>query len=130
MWYCTLGLGKKNVSCLEDGSADELDMELLTTFPKLEDVGGYELLRIADKGRSLEVNSLPPDGYTASYLKEVVRQAKVYIRPIQRNLATEQVNSTGVGYVCLISAHNELVNLSLGIIPFSTHHNFKHLASS
>ncbi len=32
------------VNCLEGGDAEELDMELVSAFPKLADAGGYELL--------------------------------------------------------------------------------------
>ncbi len=75
------------VNCLEGGDAEELDMELVSAFPKLADAGGYELLRVVeDKGRSLEL----------SPQQAVVLQAKIYIRPIQRNLSTEQVVSTGL----------------------------------
>ncbi len=39
------------INCLEDGDAEELDMELVYAFPKLANAGGYELLRVVDKGR-------------------------------------------------------------------------------
>ncbi|XP_064388086.1 uncharacterized protein LOC135336255 [Halichondria panicea] len=52
------------------------------------------VLRVVDKGRSLELIPLPPDGYTACASSQDI-QAKIYIRPIQRNLSTEQVVSTG-----------------------------------
>ena len=35
---------------------------------------------------ALHVIPQPAEGYTVSYLKEVVRQAEVYIRPLQRDL--------------------------------------------
>ena len=57
------------MSCFEFGDADNLDHELVTAFPKLKDCGGYELLRVVDKNRLLEVIPVPPDGYTAKYLK-------------------------------------------------------------
>ena len=52
-----------------------------------------------DKSRLLEVIPVPPDGYTAKYLKAVVLQARVYIRPIQRDLSTEPVATVGVSLV-------------------------------
>ena len=48
--------------------------------------GGYELLK-ASQSRILEVIPSPADGYTASFLKDVVGQGRIYIRPIQRGLS-------------------------------------------
>ena len=59
------------------------------------------VLRVVDKGRSLELIPLPPDGYTACASSQDI-QAKIYIRPIQRNLSTEQVVSTGVSIRCSV----------------------------
>ena len=53
----------------------------MENFPKLKDAGGYELLRVGARNRCLEVIPIPPGGYTVEYLKDVVQQAKVYIRP-------------------------------------------------
>lgn len=50
----------------------------------MSSVGGFELLWVTGPGRSLDVIQVPGEGYTAEYLKDVVRQAKIYIRPIQR----------------------------------------------
>ena len=59
----------------------------MDAFPQLKDTGGYELLRVSeDNHRTLETIPAPPCGYSAEYLKECVRQAKIYIRPIQKNL--------------------------------------------
>ena len=46
--------------------------------------GGYELLRTVP-------NVIPPPqgGYTVEYLKNIVSQAKVYIRPLQKNLSLD-----------------------------------------
>ena len=52
--------------------------EIMATFPKLEGGGGYELLRVNDAGgqkRELLLIRSPPEGYTVSYLKEVLHQA-------------------------------------------------------
>ena len=57
----------------------------MEAFPKLKDAGGYELLR-SSNGRVLEVPA-PPEGYSAAYLKDVMQQAKIYIRPIQQCLS-------------------------------------------
>jgi len=86
------GLGKKSISIFSFADSTELHNEIMNTFPSLENGGGYELLRVGEpKGQrnSLIVIPQPREGYTVDYLKEVVRQAKVYIRPIQQDLSME-----------------------------------------
>lgn len=77
----------------EHGDNDDLQFSVMEAFPQLKDVGGYELLK-ANQSRVLEVIPSPVDGYTASYLKDVVGQGKVYIRPIQRDLSLKPVASS------------------------------------
>ena len=79
------GLGCKKLSLLQCGNADDTHYEILDAFPKLQDAGGYEIMR-ASQSRQLEVVPNPVDGYTTAYLKDIFGQAKVYIRPIQRDL--------------------------------------------
>ena len=86
------GLGKKPLSVFSLAESSELHEEILDAFPKLKDGGGYELLRVGESsGKRGELVAIPqpPEGYTVDYVKEVVRQAKVYIRPLQRDLSTE-----------------------------------------
>lgn len=64
--------------------AEELREEFLVHFPKLAEEGGYELLRMRD-AIYLEVI-----GYSVEYLKSVVSSAKIYVRPLQRDLDTDQ----------------------------------------
>ena len=63
-------------------------MEIMLAFPGLKDGGGYEILCVGGYGaqNTLQLILQPMQGYTVSYLKEVVRQAKVYIRPVQHVL--------------------------------------------
>ena len=91
------GLGKKQLSVLEFGDSSDVHMEILNAFPKLQEGGGYELLRVGDTGgqRNQLVLIPPPcEGYTVPYLKEVLRQAKVYIRPIQKDLSLDALPPT------------------------------------
>lgn len=62
----------------------------MAAFPALAFAGGYELLRIDENcRRMLEIIPSPPSGYTAEFLKECVHHAKIYIRPVQRDLSDE-----------------------------------------
>lgn len=84
---------------MESGDADDINFELTDAFPKLKEGGGFELLRVIERGRMLEVIPVPPDGYTVPYLKDVVQQAKVYIRPIQRSLSMEPFGAVSVSHL-------------------------------
>ncbi len=78
---------------------DDIHFELTEAFPKLKEAGGFEFLRVSDRSRTLEIIPLPPEGYTVSYLKDVVQQAKLYVRPIQKNLSLELVGTASVSYM-------------------------------
>ena len=75
----------KKLSLSQYSDGEDINHYVLDAFPQLKGIGGYELLR-ASSGRMLEVIPHPPDGYSANYLKDVVQQAKIYIRPIQTNI--------------------------------------------
>ena len=80
------GLGEKKISVLIHGSADDIKSQLFDEYPKLKAGGGFELLRMQGHSRDLEVIPIPYRGYTVEYLKAVVLNAKIFIRPMQTNL--------------------------------------------
>ena len=56
--------------------------------PQNHSSGGYELMRTQDKGsKLLNVIDVPPSGYSATYLKAVAHSARIFIRPLQRDLS-------------------------------------------
>ena len=71
-----IGLGVRGLSFFQHGDNDDLHFGLMEAFPQLKEGGAYELLK-ANQSRMLEVIPSPADGYTASYLKDVVGQGKV-----------------------------------------------------
>ena len=89
------GLGEKRVTILANSEAPEVYEELVVAFPKLSNAGGFELMRVPEGGsKQLEVIAAPETGYTVSYLKAVIHHAKIYIRPLQRDLCLEPVKET------------------------------------
>ena len=91
------GLGGKSLSFMETSDAEMLHEDLLDAFPKLRTGGGYELLRANERNtRCLDVIPPPPGGYTVEYLKGVAGQAKVYIRPLQKDLDLSPTEGEGV----------------------------------
>ena len=86
------GLGEKKISLSADADASEIYQDLSYHFPKLCDSGGFELLRIPEGGgKQLDVIAAPSCGYSVSYLKAVVHHAKIFIRPLQKDLSLDPV---------------------------------------
>lgn len=71
----------------EDLTAQAFHNELTRSFPKLEDAGGFELMRCLPNSRQLE-----PISYSVAksprLLKKVIGNSRIYIRPIQKSLDT------------------------------------------
>lgn len=84
------GLGEKKISLNAFADAQEIYQDLAFHFPKLCDGGGFELLRVPEGGgKQLDVIASPESGYTVSYLRAVVHHAKIFIRPLQKDLSLE-----------------------------------------
>ena len=81
------GLGEKRVTLPVLATALEVCDELRFQYPRLADGGGFELLRASDaSSKDLEVIKAPEGGHTVDYLKAVIHSAKIYIRPLQKDL--------------------------------------------
>ncbi len=104
----------KSLCFLEVAEAEEIKWEILDKFPKLNNAGGFELLRVDGKQRCLEVIPIPPGGYTVEFLKDVIQQAKVYIRPIQTDLGCLPASS--VSDVVVVVGHCIVSTLSLQFV--------------
>ena len=88
------GLGEKRIPVFAYSAALELQDELFREFPKLRDGGGYELLRASDVGgKELMLIDIPQGGYSVDYLRGVVKSAKIYIRPLQKDLDIEPLEN-------------------------------------
>ena len=96
------GLGPRKLSLLECGVSWEFHEEIMSAFLKLSDGGGYELMR-TQPNNNRELCVIPPKsgGYTVEYLKNIVSQAKIFIRPIQKDLSLAPlvVNEELVSYI-------------------------------
>ena len=82
----TAGLGEKRIALDLHSEGWEIYEELQFNFPKLKEAGGFELLRVPEcGGKSLQMVAMPETGYTVEYLKAVVHNAKIYLRPLQKD---------------------------------------------
>ena len=81
------GLGEKRFALFLYSDPKELTEQILENFPKLAAGGGYEFLRSGERGgRMLVPLEVPPGGYNVEFLKAVISSAKIYIRPMQKDL--------------------------------------------
>ena len=90
-----------------------LHHDLLEAFPKLRAGGGYELLRTSERNnRTLDVIPPPPSGYTVAYLKSVAGQAKIYVRPLQKDLdltptqGEDTVRLNSSSFTCMVTKYH------------------------
>ena len=76
---------------------------LLSTFPRLREGGGYQMLKCLPNSRKLDVLSMSVYK-SPSLLKERVGNARTYVRPIQKDLEIltdeEDIESAVSGLLC------------------------------
>ena len=80
------GLGEKEIE-FESLDLSQLEFRelLYTSFPRLKEGGGFQLLRGLPNSRAMELLSMAVHT-SPSLLKQRVGNARTYIRPIQRDL--------------------------------------------
>ena len=85
------GLGEERVSFSIDANNQEIYDELQAKYPKLKGGGGFEMLRLPEGGgKVLQAIACPKNGYSVPYLRAVVHHAKIYLRPLQKDLDTDE----------------------------------------
>ena len=87
------GLGRKKVVFSCKATALEVQRVLESTYPKLGETGGFELLRSGSPCSSLVLINPPATGYSVPFLRDSagLGQALAYIRPLQKDLDTDTV---------------------------------------
>ena len=101
------GLGEKRVTLSAFADVQNIYDELLYQFPKLSKGGGFELLRLPEGGgKQLDVIAAPESGYTVTYLRAVAHHAKIYIRPLQRDLCLDPVKED-VSFTCRYTCYSQ-----------------------
>ena len=84
-----IGLMTKEVKFDLDGDGLHLDAVLKNEYPELQFTGGYSLLRPLTNSRDLAIIDPPKGGFTIRYLKDILRSARLYVRPLQENISAE-----------------------------------------
>ena len=87
------GLGEVKVAIPEDSNENNVRDLLIETFPKLKEIGGFELMYVESRSKDLLVIPPGPDGTSIKYLASFIGQGKIYIRPIQQDLPLNEDSS-------------------------------------
>ena len=85
-----LNLGMKKLVFNVDSDATEVHEKIISAFPVLSECGGYSLMRVADNSRDLIAIDGCEGGANVSYLKDILRQAKLYVRPLQCDISEDR----------------------------------------
>lgn len=97
------GLGAKNVLIPDMSCSREEFWDIITSnYPKLLRCGGFELLRCMANSRALELISRNIS-QSPKLLKAVIGNGRVYVRPLQKDLDLEPIESNSsscVSYSC------------------------------
>lgn len=86
-----MGLGLSAAEFSSDGDADHIHQIIMEKFPALEACGGYTLLRLAENSHNMVEIEGPDSGITVPFLKDILNQAKLYIRPLQKDITEEDI---------------------------------------
>ncbi|XP_071854831.1 uncharacterized protein [Apostichopus japonicus] len=88
------GLGEKKVLIPSDSLPSEV-MDVITRYyPKLREAGGFEYMKADGPSKRLHLIPIPEGGFTAANFKNVAKQAKIYLRPIQCDLELTTTTTT------------------------------------
>ena len=86
-----MGLGLKSLKFESDGNAQHVHDVIMQQFPVLETSGGYTLLRLAENSHTMVEIEGTDSGTSVHFLKDILNQAKLYIRPLQKDITQEDV---------------------------------------
>ena len=102
-----MGLTTKVLVFEAEGSAKHVHDVIMKEYPVLENSGGYTLLRLAENSHNLVEIEEPMDGLiTVEYLKDILKNATLYIRPLQCDIVYEDMKKyipAEVYYMCACS---------------------------
>jgi len=87
-----IGLETKCLVFSLEGNAHHVHNVIMKEWPVLENCGGYTLLRLAENSHSLVEIEPPLSGHiNVQFLKTILNNATLYIRPLQYNICYEDM---------------------------------------
>ena len=115
------GLGLKKLTFNADGDAQHVHNVIISSFPVLDSCEGYTLLRLKENSRKLVPIDSPDCGITVPFLKDMLRQAKLYVCPLQCDVTNEDAEK--------FSSSTEIVSDYIYHNIFKSFHHFPHAGS-
>ena len=94
MKLAQMGLGFKELKFDMEGDAFEIHSTLIVAYPELEDCGGYSLLRLGSGSSELVTIDPPKGGLNVRYLRDILKTAKLFVRPIQKDIEVQEDDAT------------------------------------
>ena len=86
-----LNLGLRKLVFSAEGDANHIHDVICMSFPILKECGGYTLMCVSENSCDLVAIEGPDGGVTVTFLKDILRQAKLYIRPLQCDIPEERL---------------------------------------
>ena len=75
---------------MQKGMQRTFTMSFLKPFPEC---GGYTLMGVSENSRDLVAIEGPDGGVTVPFHKDILRQAKLYIRPLQCDIPDKKLKA-------------------------------------
>ena len=85
------GLGLKELTFSNDGDALHIHHVINEAFKELDGTGGYTLLRLTNNSTTLLEIEPPKSGVNVKYLKDILKSAKLFIRPLQVDINIDDI---------------------------------------
>ena len=98
-----------------NGDAQHIHSVIMKEFPVLTMCGGYTLLRLAENSHNMVEIEGPDNGMTVQYLKDILNHAKLYIRPLQKDITNEDMKPYSTPQVRLEDYYFGLIFLQIAI---------------
>ena len=87
-----IGLEIKCLVFNSEGNAHHVHSVIMNEWPVLESCGGYTLLRLAENSHGLIEIESPLTGHiSVKFLKAILNNATLYVRPLQRDICCEDM---------------------------------------
>ena len=86
MKLAQMGLGFKEIKFDTDGGALHIHSAIISAYPELDFCGGYCLMRLGSGSSDLVTIEPPRGGLNVRYLRDILKSAKLFIRPLQRDI--------------------------------------------
>ena len=112
MKLAQMGLGFQELKFELEGDSDHIHTIILQAYPALETCGGYSLLRLGSGSSSLVMIEPPRGGFTVRYLHDILKTAKLFIRPIQKDIESddEEGSHLTMGYVLVLGSTSSITH--------------------